>query len=154
MRPQLPDPSDDQLCSIAASLSVIGDRWTLLILRDAFRGVRRFDDLARDLGIARNLLTDRLNKLVDHGILAKVPYQSKPTRYEYRLTARGVALSPVLVSIMHWGDKHLAVDGPPVVLTHDRCGTPVEQPFVCRTCDTELSPLHLTSRPGPGRRSA
>jgi DNA-binding HxlR family transcriptional regulator len=151
--------SDDQLlestlCSIAAALQVIGDRWTLLILRDAFRGVRRFDELANDLGIARNLLADRLQKLVDHGILTKVPYQTRPLRYEYRLTPTGVDLSPALVALMHWGDKHLADDIPPVVLVHDGCGTPVNQRFICPTCDAEVTPRHLKSRPGPGKKTA
>ena len=86
---------------------MIGDRWSLLILRDAFRGVRRFDELAADLGIARNLLADRLQKLVDHGILVKQPYQQRPVRYEYRLSAKGVDLSPALVALMRWGDKHV-----------------------------------------------
>lgn len=142
----------ESMCSIAAALQVIGDRWTLLILRDAFRGVRRFDDLATDLGIARNVLADRLQKLVDHGLLIKVPYQTRPTRYEYRLTARGVDLSPALVALMHWGDKHLADDQAPVVLVHDRCGAPVDQRFVCPSCDREVTPRQLKSRPGPGKK--
>ena len=104
-------------CSIARTLEVIGDRWTLLILRDAFRGVRRFDELQHDLGIARNVLTDRLHKLVDHGVLEKTPYQYRPARYEYRLTPKGVDLSPALVALMRWGDKWLSEDGrPPIVL--------------------------------------
>ena len=92
--------SDALTCSIASTLKVIGDKWTLLILRDAFRGVRRFDDFACDLGIARNLLTDRLAKLVEHGILARVPYQERPLRHEYRLTASGIDLSPALVAFI------------------------------------------------------
>lgn len=146
-----PDTSDATQalnCSIASTLQVIGDRWTLLILRDAFRGVRRFDDFASDLGIARNLLTDRLTKLVEHGILAKVPYQERPVRYEYRLTAKGLDLSPALVAFMHWGDKHLAADEPPVVLVHDACGAPLDQVFVCWRCDETLSPRQIRSRPG------
>src|SRR3954466_13822696 len=95
-------------CSIARTLEVIGDRWTLLILRDAFRGVRRFDDLQRDLGIARNILTDRLQKLVDHGVLMRRLYQERPPRYEYRLTRMGYDLSPALVALMRWGDQYLA----------------------------------------------
>ena len=91
--------SDELTCSIASTLKVIGDKWTLLILRDAFRGVRRFDDFACDLGIARNLLTDRLAKLVEHGILARVPYQERPVRHEYRLTANGPRASPALVRV-------------------------------------------------------
>jgi DNA-binding HxlR family transcriptional regulator len=140
---------DDELaCSIARSLQVIGDRWTLLILRDAFRGVRRFDDFANDLGVARNLLADRLTRLVEHGILEKVPYQERPLRHEYRLTARGLDLSPALVAFMRWGDKHLAGDEPPVLLVHRDCGHPFEQVFVCRHCEQTISPRQIRSRPG------
>lgn len=135
-------------CSIASTLQVIGDRWTFLILRDAFRGVRRFDDFAADLGIARNMLTDRLGKLVEHGILVKVPYQARPVRHEYRLTEKGRDLSPALVAFMHWGDKHLAHDDPPVVLVHDACGEPLDQVFVCWRCDETLTPRQIRSRPG------
>ncbi|HUP74366.1 MAG TPA: helix-turn-helix domain-containing protein [Acidimicrobiales bacterium] len=141
---------DDQLCSIAASLQLIGDRWSLLILRDAFRGVRRFDELAADLGIARNLLADRLQKLVDHGILVKQPYQQRPVRYEYRLSAKGIDLSPALVALMHWGDKHVLGESPPVVLVHARCGTPLEQTLTCPQCAEAVTPRSIKSRPGPG----
>ena len=143
-------PHDDQLCSIAASLQLIGDRWSLLILRDAFRGVRRFDELAADLHIARNLLADRLQKLVDHGILVKQPYQQRPVRYEYRLSAKGIDLSPALVALMRWGDKHVLHESPPVVLVHDRCGTPLEQTLICPECAEAVSPRAIKSRPGPG----
>jgi DNA-binding HxlR family transcriptional regulator len=138
-------------CSIARTLEVIGDRWTLLILRDAFRGVRRFEDLQRDLGIARNILTDRLQKLVDRGVLSRTPYSTRPPRYEYRLTPKGVDLSPALVALMRWGDKWLAEDGrPPLVLTHRHCGEPVDQSFICWTCDETVTPAGIASRPGPG----
>lgn len=132
-------------CSIARTLEVIGDRWTMLILRDAFRGVRRFDDFQRDLGVARNLLTDRLSKLVGHGILTKQLYREHPPRYEYRLTPRGVDLSPALVALMRWGDKWLAEGQPPVSLIHDRCGNPLDQAFVCWTCDQTITPLQIRS---------
>jgi DNA-binding HxlR family transcriptional regulator len=138
----------DLTCSIARTLQVIGDRWTLLILRDVFRGVRRFDEFADDLGIARNLLADRLQRLVEHGILEKVPYQSRPLRNEYRLTRRGLDLSPALVAFMRWGDKHLAGDEPPVVLVHDECGHPLDQVFVCWHCDQTITPRQIKSRPG------
>lgn len=138
-------------CSIAGTLDIIGDRWTLLILRDAFRGVRRFEEIQRDLGIARNILTDRLQKLVAAGILERRPYQQRPNRYEYRLTPRGVDLSPALVALMRWGDKWLAGEnGRPLVLTHRGCGSELDQTFVCWQCDTTVSPLGITSRPGPG----
>jgi DNA-binding HxlR family transcriptional regulator len=140
-------PGDDHelTCSIAKTLQLIGDRWTLLILRDAFRGVRRFDGFAEDLGIARNLLADRLARLVEHGIFDKVPYNDRPPRYEYRLTERGLDLSPALVAFMRWGDKHLVEDEPPVVLVHRRCGHPLDQVFVCWECDETITPLQIAS---------
>ncbi len=134
-------------CSIAATVQIIGDRWSLLILRDAFRGIRRFDEFHRDLGIARNLLTDRLNKLVEHGIFDKVAYQDRPLRFEYRLTRKGIELSPSLVALMKWGDVWMAgAAGPPVVLVHETCGTPVEQSFHCSHCESIVTPLQLRSR--------
>jgi DNA-binding HxlR family transcriptional regulator len=135
----------DESCSIARTLEIVGDRWTILILRDAFRGVRRFDALQRDLGIARNLLTDRLHKLVDHGVFEKRLYQAHPPRYEYRLTRKGIDLSPALVALMRWGDKWLADGEPPVSLLHDRCGEALDQAFVCWTCDETVSPLEIRS---------
>jgi DNA-binding HxlR family transcriptional regulator len=141
-------------CSIAATLEVIGDRWTILILRDAFRGVRRFEEIQHDLGIARNVLADRLGKLVDHGILAKRQYQDRPVRHEYRLTAKGVDLSPALVALMRWGDKHLAGDQGPTVLVHGECGKPLDQTFVCWHCNTTVAPTEIKSRPGRQRRAA
>lgn len=143
-----PNHDDGALCSIAGALDVIGDRWTILVLRDAFRGIRRFDQLQADLGVARNVLADRLARLVEHGILEKVPYQDRPVRFEYRLTPKGVDLSPSLVALMHWGDKHLVGVGeaPPVVLVHEACATPVEQHFHCPTCDVSVTPGQLRSR--------
>jgi DNA-binding HxlR family transcriptional regulator len=143
----VPEPE----CSIAATLEAVGDRWTLLILRDLFRGVRRFEALHRDLGIARNLLTDRLHRLAEVGIVHRVPYQDRPVRHEYRLTAKGADLSPALVALMHWGDRWYAEDGPPTLLIHDACGTPLDQAVSCPECDEAVSPLHIRSRPGPGR---
>ena len=134
-------------CSIAATLEVIGDRWSILILRDAFRGVRRFEEIQHDLGIARNVLTERLTKLVDHGVLEKRQYQDRPPRYEYRLTPKGVDLSPALVALMRWGDKHLAGDDAPTVLVHEACGQPLDQTFICWDCDTTVEPAAIRSRP-------
>jgi DNA-binding HxlR family transcriptional regulator len=134
-------------------VEVIGDRWTVLILRDAFRGVRRFDELASDLGIARNLLASRLRRLVEHGVLQKVPYQERPTRYEYRLTPMGIDLSPALVALMHWGDKYRrGAEAPPLALVHSTCGHELDQVFLCRHCGEEVSPLGIRSRPGPGAK--
>jgi len=129
----------------------VGDRWTLLILRDIFRGVHRFSWLREDLGIARNLLTDRLARLVEHDIVHKVPYQDRPVRYEYRLTAKGIDLSPALVALMGWGDRWASDGEPPTLLVHDVCSTPLEQILRCSTCAEDVRPTHIRSRPGPGR---
>ena len=138
-------PAPDPSCSIARTLAVIGERWTMLILRDAFRGVRRFDDIQRDLGIARNILTDRLQKLVDHGVLERRQYQDRPPRYEYRLTPKGRDLSPALVALMRWGDRWAVAGDPNTVLVHDACGTELEQLLRCPTCAVEVTPTHIRS---------
>src|SRR5262249_8199804 len=106
-------------CSIARTLEVVGEWWTLLILRDAFLGIGRFDDFQRRLGIARNVLTDRLQRLVEHGILERHRYQERPERFEYRLTAKGQDLHPVILSLLRWGDRWTAgEEGPPLLLEH------------------------------------
>ncbi|MEM9562201.1 MAG: helix-turn-helix domain-containing protein [Actinomycetota bacterium] len=139
------------VCSIAATLDVIGDRWSLLILRDVFRGARRFSEIQGDLGIAKNLLSDRLSKLVDHEILERVPYHDRPVRYEYRLTAKGADLSTALIALMGWGDRWYATGGAPIVLVHETCGHPLEQAVRCPHCDQNVPPGAIRSRPGPGR---
>jgi DNA-binding HxlR family transcriptional regulator len=119
----------------------------MLILRDSFRGLRRFDDLQQSLGIARNLLTDRLCRLVEHGVFEKVPYQEHPVRFEYRLTAKGLDLSQPLVALMRWGDQwESSLATPPVVLVHDTCGTDVAQELVCWHCDTTITPAELRNK--------
>jgi len=138
-------------CSIAATLGVIGDRWTLLILRDIFRGVHRFGQLEADLGIAKNLLADRLSKLVAHDVVEKVPYQTRPLRNEYRLTAKGADFSTALIALMGWGDRWYAAGGAPTILVHEDCGTPLEQTVRCPTCVEPVNPGKIKSRPGPGR---
>jgi DNA-binding HxlR family transcriptional regulator len=141
-------------CSIAATLAVIGDRWTMLILRDAFRGLRRFDDFQTSLGIARNLLTDRLCRLVEHEVLEKVPYQEHPVRFDYRLTAKGLDLSQPLVALMRWGDQWESSQvSPPVVLVHDVCGTGVAQELVCWQCDTTITPAELRNKNTPDKNN-
>ncbi len=142
----MPDAPQELDCSIAATLEIIGDRWSLLILRDAFRGVHRFSAFQEDLGIAKNLLSDRLRRLVEHDVLERVRYQDRPVRYEYRLTAKGADLSPALISLMRWGDRWYAEGGPPTVLIHDHCGTPLIQEVSCPTCDEAVSPRHIRSR--------
>ncbi len=141
------DPTQHAGDSITRTLDIIGDRWSLQVLRGVFRGVRRFSALHDDLGIAKNLLTDRLNKLVDHGLLTKLPYQDRPPRYEYRLTDKGRALSPALVALMQWGDTWCSVEDP-TVLVHDHRGTPLEQHLICPSCETDVSAIHIRSRTG------
>ena len=135
-------------CSIAASLDIVGDRWTILILRDVFRGLHRYDEFRRDLDIPRAVLADRLRRLVDGGVLAKRVYQERPVRHEYRLTEMGRELSPILVGLMQWGDRWLSEDGPPTRLVHDACGTEVALGFHCFTCERDFSPTEIDSRPG------
>lgn len=137
-------------CSIQGTLDVIGDRWTLLILRDLFRGVRRFSQLEDNLGIAKNLLASRLSKLVAADIVTKIPYQDKPIRHEYFLTQKGRDLSPSLVALMRWGDRWCNDGTPPTLLVHSECGTPLNQITQCPTCDESLDPDEIRSRPGPG----
>jgi DNA-binding HxlR family transcriptional regulator len=137
-------------CSIARALEIMGDRWTILILRDAFRGIRRFDDFRRDLEIARPVLADRLRRLVEAGVMVKVAYQDRPRRYEYRLTRMGIELSPALVALMRWGDRWLSDGLPPTVLVHEPCGHELDQAFWCPTCRQTFSPSAIASRPGPG----
>jgi DNA-binding HxlR family transcriptional regulator len=130
----------DQKCSIARALSVVGERWTILLLRQAFNGVRRFDGFQRDLGISRNLLTTRLQALVENGIFERTLYQERPPRYEYRLTEKGRGLYPVVLSLLKWGDDWLAGDeGPPIVLVHEPCGHATSPRLVCSECEAPLT---------------
>ncbi len=133
-------------CSIAATTGVVGDRWTLLILRTIFRGHHRFNDIADDVGLARNVLSDRLGKLLDAEIVERVPYQDRPVRHEYRLTTKGADLSPALIALMRWGDRWYAEDGPPVELYHDRCGYRLELNVRCTACDQPVGPTEIASR--------
>jgi DNA-binding HxlR family transcriptional regulator len=127
-------------CSVARTLDVIGDKWSLLILRDAFYGVRRFDDFREDLGVARNVLADRLQKLVATGIFERRQYEERPPRFEYRLTEKGRALLPVLLAMIGWGDRWTNDSGtPPVTLTHTACGCRTTPLVVCDRCGGELT---------------
>src|SRR3954471_15750107 len=139
-----------QNCSIAATLELIGERWTILIVRDAFLGIRRFDDFQSHLGIARNVLNARLNRLVDEGLLCPVPSQQRPPRYEYRLTSRAVDLWPVLVALLKWADKHAFPDGPPVVLRHVGCGGELDDRRVCKKCGKALEANDVAPELGRG----
>jgi len=138
-------------CSIARTLSVIGDRWTLLIIRNAFLGVRRFDDFQAQLGVTRHLLTDRLNLLVDEEILHKIPYQEKPTRYEYKLTRKGRELYPVLMTLVQWGDKWMAGEnGPPIEYFDRESGAKIEPILVDQQSGKPITPYDTEVRMGAG----
>ena len=135
-------------------MDILGERWTMLIMREAFYGVRRFSDIQRNLGIARNILSTRLQTLVRAGILERRLYQEEPERFEYRLTQAGRDLYPAVIAIMKWGDEHLAEEaGPPVVLRHS-CGELIDPVLVCDHCREELRPRDVTPEPGPGAHRA
>jgi DNA-binding HxlR family transcriptional regulator len=143
----LPRTYDNQVCSVARALEAIGDRWTMLVIRDAFHGVRRFEEFQARLGVARNVLSDRLTRLVDDGILEKRPYQERPPRFEYRLTPKGVDLFPVMVSLMKWGDRHAPnPDGPPVMVLHRGCGGEVDERLLCDRCGEPITALNAEAR--------
>ncbi|MGH3632570.1 MAG: winged helix-turn-helix transcriptional regulator [Mycobacterium sp.] len=146
----LPRLYEDQVCSIARTLEVIGERWTLLIVRDALRGVRRFEDFRARLGIAHNVLSDRLTRLTDAGVLERRQYQSRPDRYEYRLTRQGLDLWPVVMSLLLWGDRYLASDGPPLLTAHRGCGGRLTAQLTCADCGANLGPADVELMPGPG----
>jgi DNA-binding HxlR family transcriptional regulator len=141
----------DQNCSIARTLELVGERWTILVLRDVFLGRRRFDQMQQSLGVARNVLAARLDRLVAEGILEKVPYQERPLRHEYRLTSKGVDLWPVTVELLRWGDRYAAPDaGPPIVLRHKGCGGELGEGRVCTGCGDRLQASDVRAEPGPG----
>jgi DNA-binding HxlR family transcriptional regulator len=147
------DEIDRMTCSVARTLSVIGDRWTLLIIRDLFLGMRRFEEFQHDLGLTRHRLAQRLHKLVAHGILRRVAYQTRPRRFEYRLTEKGLDLYPILVSLLGWGDRWMAGgEGPPVELVHRNCGEVITPALRCPQCDEEITARAMSARPGPALR--
>jgi DNA-binding HxlR family transcriptional regulator len=149
--PMLGRTYESQTCSVARTLELVGERWTLLIIRDAFLGVRRFGDFAERLGVARNVLQDRLERLVETGILEKVPYQERPLRHEYRLTDMGRDLWPSIVALLQFGDKHLAAEaGPPMLLLHRGCGGELDDRRMCRVCGAEVELQSVEAVAGPG----
>lgn len=144
---------NEMKCSVARTLSVIGDRWTLLIVRDSFLGLRRFADFQKDLRMTRHRLAARLKKLVDDGILARVQYQDRPRRYEYRLTEKGIDLYPVVVALLRWGDRWMVgPDGPPIELVHRNCGHHVMPMLTCPACNEEVNARTMSARPGAAFR--
>jgi DNA-binding HxlR family transcriptional regulator len=141
---------EDMACSVAHSLEVVGEWWTLLIVRDLQLGVTRFDDFQARTGISRNVLADRLAKLVDTGIVTKVPYQQNPERFDYRLTEKGKDLWPVVNALREWGDKWEAPNGPPIELEHVDCGHRVTSVLTCSHCGERLERRNVRARRGPG----
>jgi DNA-binding HxlR family transcriptional regulator len=140
--------------SVGRALGLVGERWTLLILREAFFGVRRFGQLARNLNIPRPTLSLRLRTLVDAGLLERVLYARGPDRHEYQLTAAGRDLFPAIVALMRWGDAHLAgPEGPPIVLRHHACGEIADPGLTCRHCGQEITARDVSPEPGPGFRN-
>jgi len=138
-------------CSIARSVDLLGDWWTPLVLREAFLGVRRFDDMQRSLGIGRNVLTQRLKRLVDEGLLDRVRYQEKPDRYEYVLTEQGRDFYPVLAAMAAWGDRWLSGDeGPPVIFHHQPCDHDMTAKVVCSECGEEIKVRDVRVRTADG----
>lgn len=128
-----------QPCSIARTLSILGDRWTMLILRNAFMGMRRFDDFQQNLGVTRHVLSERLKRLVEHGILAKAPYFDRQERFEYRLTEKGLELYPILLSMSKWADKWMDEgQGAPIQYVHKSCEKPFQPVLVCSECGEEV----------------
>lgn len=149
----LPNDFADQNCSVARTLEVVGERWSLLIVRDAFFGVRRFDQFQANLGISRNVLTARLAHLVEQGILTRVPYSQRPPRFEYRLTDRGRDLFPVLMAMVDFGDRHaLPPLGPSRTFTHrGACGGPIDKRHLrCEACGEDVEAADIRAAVGPG----
>jgi DNA-binding HxlR family transcriptional regulator len=145
---------EEMNCSIARALDVIGEWWTLLVVREAFRGVRRFDAFVERLGIAPNILSVRLKKLVRHGVLESRKYADHPERFEYKLTAKGRQLFPVIIALLVWGDRWYAEEGAPAVLVHDACGHVAAPRLTCGHCGEPLDPRETHAVPGPGARDA
>lgn len=145
-------PTIDKLnCSIASALDIIGEGWTILILREAFFGSRRFEEFQKHLGIARNILTVRLNKLCEHGVLARTPIKAGAKRNEYRLTPMGRDLYAVLIGLTQWGDRWLLQpEGAPVVFVERTTGKEVANVEIFTKDGKKLRPQDLAVRPGPG----
>jgi DNA-binding HxlR family transcriptional regulator len=146
---------DTANCAIGAAVGILGERPTFLVLREAFNGVRRFDDMQRRTGMPRQVLSQRLARLVAEGLLRKVRYQEsgQRSRDEYRLTDRGLDLYPVLVALMEWGDRYASdADGPPVLLRHRDCGEPVQLQLTCAAGHVLESAREVTPVPGPAAR--
>lgn len=139
----------DQDCSISRSLALLGDRWTLAIVKQAFARTRRFEEFLSVLGISRALLSNRLGRLVRAGALEKVPYEGHRVRHEYRLTESGLALYPILQALRAWGDEHLSPDGAPLLYRHRGCSGEATVAITCSECHQALSARDVEVHPGP-----
>ena len=141
----------DMPCSVARSMAILGDRWTMLILRNAFMAMRRFDDFQASLGMPRHILSTRLKKLVEAGVFVKVPYQEAPVRYEYRLTEKGKDMYPIIMALVAWGDKWLDEGkGAPLVFHHKRCGKAFTPVVCCSECGEPVVAREVMATAGPG----
>ncbi len=143
---------DHQVCSIARALEVVGERWSLLIVRDGLLGLSRFEQFQDSLGIARNVLTDRLGRLVTAGVFERVRYQQHPDRFDYRLTSMGRQLFVPVLALMQWGDEHLAGSaGPPRLAQHAGCGGHLRAGLICQQCQHPVPADQVNIVPGPGQ---
>jgi DNA-binding HxlR family transcriptional regulator len=143
---------EGQVCSIARALEVVGDRWTLLVIRDVAVGLHRFDEVLESLGVASNVLTDRLNRLVEADVLRRVRYSERPQRFEYHLTEKGLELAAALLALMQWGDRHLS-DEPPTIARRRSDRSAVSVRLVAKD-GSPIRPDELEFVPGPGRKLA
>jgi DNA-binding HxlR family transcriptional regulator len=143
------DELADVYCSVARTWSAIGERWTMMILRECFRGERQFEHFKRKLGLGRNVLSDRLQKLTDEGILERRQYQTRPDRFDYHLTQKGEDLYPILLGLMYWGDQYKN-ESPPVLLTHQSCGHDPLPASNCAHCGEPFTRRDITAKFAPG----
>jgi DNA-binding HxlR family transcriptional regulator len=142
---------DTQNCSAARALEVVGERWSLLIIRDAlFAGHARFGDFQKSLGVASNILTARLDSFVDAGLMERRRYSEHFEHYEYLLTDKGRDLAPAIVALTAWGDRYEAPDGPPIIYQHTACGSEIHQQIRCAACGEQVASADIAVRPGPG----
>ncbi|HEY9473260.1 MAG TPA: helix-turn-helix domain-containing protein [Mycobacteriales bacterium] len=139
-----------QECALASALELIGERWTLLLVRDAFYGVRRYSDFLAHVGAPRAVLAERLQSLVDAGVFERRPYQDSPPRDEYVLTEMGVALWPAVYTLAQWGERYLSSAGPRRIFAHVTCGSPLDPLGMCSSCGMVVAPADVEVRPGPG----
>src|SRR6202163_1411739 len=147
------DELEEEPCSLARTVAVIGHRWSLLILREFFLRIRRFDEFQASLGVTRHLLADRLKKLVRFGVLRRIPYQESPKRYEYILTQKGLDLYPIIMSIVHWGNVHMVdARGRPMLHEHKSCGKLFDPVMTCSECGEPIAAKGVHVHPGPGAR--